>query len=120
MTSVRSAEEFWALVGIQGQDECWEWQGTRARGYCAVPYGSVGWPGHEKSAHRLAWTLTFGEIPNGRWVLHWCDNPPCVNPSHLWLGTRLMNVQHAALKGRMQGPKVLDLHGTRALHRGAA
>lgn len=115
MTAVRSADEFWALVDRSGGPaSCWEWQGSRHLTYCAVPYGQVSWPGHEKSAHRMAWELTFGPVPGGRHVLHWCDNPPCVNPDHLWLGTARMNAQHAALKGRKNGPRVMDYHGTRA------
>jgi len=114
MTAVRSAEEFWALVDRRGSEDCWEWQGSRRHGWCAVPYGQVSWPGYSSGAHRVAWELTFGPIPGSRYVLHWCDNPPCVNPNHLWLGTHRMNLQHAALKGRMNGSKVMDFHGTRS------
>lgn len=116
MTAIRSAEEFWSLVDRRdpfNESVCWEWQGSRANGYCAVPYGQVGWPGYPQGAHRVAWILTYGPIPPGRHVLHWCDNPPCVRPAHLWLGTHRMNMQHAALMGRKHGAKVMDFHGTR-------
>jgi hypothetical protein len=50
--------------------------------------------------HRVAWELAFGPIPEGLWVLHHCDNPPCVRPDHLFLGTNLDNVQDKCRKGR--------------------
>lgn len=52
-------------------------------------------------AHRASWVLHFGEIPGGLWVLHRCDNPACVRPSHLFLGTNRDNVQDAIAKKRM-------------------
>jgi hypothetical protein len=54
-------------------------------------------------AHRLAYTFTFGEIPDGLGVLHTCDNPPCCNPNHLWLGTQLENIADRHSKGRSKG-----------------
>lgn len=54
-------------------------------------------------AHRAAWTVTFGPIPEGVYVLHSCDNPPCCNPHHLWLGTALDNTRDIIAKGRPIG-----------------
>jgi hypothetical protein len=51
-------------------------------------------------AHRVAWTLANGPIPAGMHVLHTCDNPPCCNPGHLWLGTQADNMADMARKGR--------------------
>jgi hypothetical protein len=50
--------------------------------------------------HRLVWELFFGKIPAGKWVLHRCDNPPCIEPSHLYLGTNLENVRDRQERGR--------------------
>lgn len=96
------ATRFWRKVKRGPPDECWPWTGRRGgRGYGRV--GSCG-------AHRLAWELTNGAIPAGLWVLHRCDNPPCVNPSHLWLGTHADNMADMRAKGRSARG---DRHGSR-------
>lgn len=91
------AGRFWAFV--QRADSCWLWMGHTCRGY-----GYFGLaPGRKVRAHRLSWMLLRGPIPDGLWVLHNCpggDNPRCVNPAHLWLGTALENRRDADAKGR--------------------
>jgi hypothetical protein len=101
-------ERFWAKVAIpqdpEHEDDCWEWQGGRTR----EGYGSVGIvrDGRRTStpASRHAFELVTGEpIPAGLFVCHSCDNPPCCNPNHLWLGTPMENVRDAMRKDRIQG-----------------
>lgn len=55
---------------------------------------------NNRTAHRLAWEFARGPIPEGQWVLHRCDNPPCCNPSHLFLGTQTENDADRTTKGR--------------------
>jgi len=89
-------ERLWQRLDKQSADGCWEYLGGKDRdGYGRVRI----WPIYIR-AHRLAWTLTHGPIPVGLKVLHCCDNPPCCNPAHLFLGTNLDNVADKVRKGR--------------------
>lgn len=89
------AERFWSYV--QRGDECWTWIGARD----ANGYGRLSLPGRGTiGAHRVSWELHRGEIPDGLCVLHRCDNPPCVWPEHLFLGTHADNVADRIAKGR--------------------
>lgn len=83
---------FWKYVDKKGENECWEWN----RSKYPNGYGRIG----KHYAHRFSWILTNGEIPNGLHVCHSCDNPPCVNPKHLWLGTVADNMHDRDSKGR--------------------
>ena len=77
-------------------DECWVWtHATDTFGYGRVQYG-----GRVQSAHLVAWIKAYGEINEDRCVLHRCDNPPCVNPAHLFLGTLGDNTRDMVSKGR--------------------
>jgi len=101
-SKIQSLEErFWKKVNVRGDDECWIWVGHRdQKGYGRIrtdPH-SVG-RGHIH-AHRAAWELTNGPIPDGFCVCHHCDNPPCVNPKHLFLGTKKDNTQDSIAKDR--------------------
>lgn len=81
---------------------CVEFTGARTEhGYGRLSRGGRG-SGYER-AHRVAWELANGPIPAGMWVLHRCDNPPCCNPKHLFLGTATDNVADMMAKGRGSG-----------------
>lgn len=92
-----SADRFWEKVDRSG--ECWVWTGSRH----PHGYGSCSRMEGETRAHRAAWVLSHGPIPNGLFVLHRCDNPPCVNPEHLFLGTQRDNNNDKVAKGRASG-----------------
>lgn len=79
---------------------CWEWSGSRNH----QSYGNLMINYKNWRTHRLAWILWNGEIPDGLMVLHQCDNPPCCNPDHLFLGSAKDNALDAYAKGRMTPP----------------
>lgn len=88
---------FWSKVKVGLPDECWEWQGrTNEDGYGLFQSKALG----EKAAHRISYRLTYGNIPDRLCVLHECDFPPCCNPKHLFLGTRLDNNDDRVNKNR--------------------
>jgi hypothetical protein len=97
---------FWNRVRVGATTECWPWTaGHNKRGY-----GRAYLAKKNHAAHRLAWELTNGPITGGLFVLHRCDNPPCCNPSHLFLGTHADNMADRGAKGRAPGG---DRHGSR-------
>lgn len=90
-------DRFWSKVNIGDPDECWEWQAARTRlGYGAFSVRHA----TARPAHIIAYELICGEITNGLEVCHTCDNPPCCNPNHLFLGTHKENMEDMANKGR--------------------
>jgi hypothetical protein len=97
-------EMFWERVNIKTKDECWEWLGSK-RG----PQGYGGYTIHKNTfyAHRLSWIYIYGDIPKGLYVCHKCDNPICVNPYHLFLGTAKDNAQDRENKCRGRFSKQL-------------
>lgn len=94
-------ERFWRFV--LKTDGCWLWTGRLVRhGYGQISLGGR----HPKraAAHRASWEIANGPVPDGLWVLHHCDNPPCVRPDHLFLGTAKDNSRDRDIKGRGKMP----------------
>jgi len=86
-------------------DDCWEWPGNRdAKGYGYV-FGK-----QLRRTHRVMYELMYGPIPEGMLVCHRCDNPSCMNPSHLFLGTSADNNRDCVAKGRHISPNKLKTH----------
>lgn len=90
-----AVERFWNKVRIDVVG-CYEWCGVKDR----RGYGIANCKGKNIAAHRLSYILTYGSIPEGLCVLHHCDNPGCVNPEHLWIGTQLDNMRDMHKKRR--------------------
>jgi hypothetical protein len=85
---------------------CWEWLGSKRNGYGRMIVGSrKDGTRRSVSAHRVSFELEYGDIPSGMVVCHKCDNPCCVNPSHLFVGTRQDNVDDRESKGRNNPPR---------------
>jgi excisionase family DNA binding protein len=92
--------DIFACADIKGPDECWEWRGKRGtssrKNYGSFRIGKRQWP-----AHRLVYMLTRKvTLPRTALVCHTCDNPPCINPAHLWLGSVADNNADRDRKGR--------------------
>jgi hypothetical protein len=103
-------DRFWRRVDKSG--DCWEWLGYRHSGF---------WHGQIMSAsrrivwvHRLSWEIHNGPVPSGKCVLHTCDNPGCVNPYHLFLGTQRDNMKDMWRKGRGVLPKTQGQYNSQA------
>lgn len=92
----RFCQAFWDKVEIS--EGCWLWIGAKN----SDGYGQISFEGKTEKAHRISWVLHFGTIPDGLQVLHNCDNPPCVRPDHLFLGTQGDNVRDCSEKGRIK------------------
>lgn len=100
-------ETFWRKVGRQNQPHCWIWHGGKDQdGYGLLTHGK-----RTQRAARIMWELTFGAIPTEpkMFVCHRCDNPACVNPAHLFLGTGKDNSDDMMRKGRWAGSPTTKL-----------
>ena len=98
-------ERFWEKVSKSAG--CWEWTANKINGY-----GRIGLTSSRKAifAHRLRYEIHYGPVPDGMFVLHKCDNPGCVRPDHLFLGTKADNNRDRAQKGRSR-PVKGESHG---------
>lgn len=96
-------ERFWSKVdrsaGLHG---CWWWTAAALKPH---GYGQFAFGGRSQMAHRVAWMLSYGPIPDGMQVCHHCDHPRCVRPDHLFLGTNADNIADRMAKGRDSSPR---------------
>lgn len=107
---VNTNQSFWSMVDKSNTNGCWNWQGSITKN----GYGRLSFKGRSYSAHRLAYLLVNGQIPESMNVCHKCDNRICVNPDHLFLGTQQENMLDCIKKGR-RNPKMLDFETVRKI-----
>lgn len=88
-------QKFWSRVNRGDNDECWEWTGSQTKGY-----GNLTHKSQTLYAHRVAYRLEHGDVPDGAHVLHECHNKSCVNPAHLKLGNHTDNMRDARQQGK--------------------
>ena len=96
------------MARVVKTETCWLWTGPKNK----PGYGATAWANSpEPIASRLSWHLLRGPIPEGLMILHHCDNPPCVNPDHLFLGNKSDNAKDHVNKGRMRHLHRRNAHG---------
>lgn len=89
-------EKFWEKVDKKGEDECWNWKGALNKDR----YGQFNYKGKPKLSHIVSYILVHGNVPKGLFILHKCNNPSCVNPKHLYIGTQADNMKQMVKDGR--------------------
>ena len=96
---------FWKHAVRRGADECWPWNGVCDQ----HGYGRIHFMSSKVKAHRVSYEMMNGPIPDGLLVRHTCDNPNCVNPKHLCVGTQKDNMRDASDRGRISAKSRLNL-----------
>lgn len=87
---------FWQKVRKAGPNACWRWTASRSQN----GYGKFLWNGETTTAHRASWEIHYGPVPEGKFIIHACEHKDCVNPAHLYLGSRQDYVDRAKQAGR--------------------
>lgn len=106
MTATSILDDYNHLIMADPNSGCWIWTGClQWKGH-----GQLRKRGVTKSSHRMSWEITNGPIPTGLYVLHKCNNAPCVNPAHLYLGTHQDNMRDMRIAGTRKG----KTHGERS------
>lgn len=93
-------ERFQAKIVVGEPDDCWPWNASKTKKMGYGKFARGGKNGGWVEAHRVAYELACGPVPDGIQVLHKCDYPPCCNPAHLFLGTTLDNIKDKVQKKR--------------------
>lgn len=88
---------FWSKVNVLGENDCWEWKLSLD----PDGYGRFRLNGKKRGSHRVSYANAFGEIPYGKIICHSCNNPPCVNPNHLYAGTQKDNTRDSIDAGTL-------------------
>lgn len=96
LLSIHDIQRFWEKVRRGGEDDCWVWMACQI----SAGYGQFGMGRRTYLAPRISYQIAHGVCPTDKCVLHHCDNPPCVNPAHLFLGTDADNCRDRIAKGR--------------------
>lgn len=96
-------QRLWSRIKKGTPDECWYWTGA----HTPAGYGVISVNNHMTTAHRIVYILIYGEVDDNLIVCHTCDNPPCCNPNHLFIGTHKTNAEDKVKKGRQpRGDKI--------------
>lgn len=100
-------QRFWSHVVRGAPDECWPWNGSND----PREYGSIWVDGKRRKASQISWELANGRpFPPNTMACHTCDNPPCVNPAHIWPGSMSDNILDSVSKGRFVKHQAMKTH----------